>query len=203
MDDGMVKIEAVLHPEEAELVWSMLDHAAKHLADSAELGELAAAQALLLRSRTSRRGTTPTGVMVAPVQPVAAGTMADSAESQDTPGRSLLDRLLGEAEAVQGLPLVTTGRPGAATGAAREPSVLHQQVNATHWAFNRADALLLIAQAYQRGDRLQRVPVEVTITIPAVRDEFILARHRPQGVKANVLFFERRPGSDKPWTKKV
>jgi len=30
--DGMVKIEAVLHPEEAELVWTMLDHAAKHLA---------------------------------------------------------------------------------------------------------------------------------------------------------------------------
>jgi len=29
--DGMVKIEAVLHPEEAELVWSMLDHAARHL----------------------------------------------------------------------------------------------------------------------------------------------------------------------------
>jgi hypothetical protein len=30
-DDGMVKIEAVLHPEEAELVWAMLDHAAKQL----------------------------------------------------------------------------------------------------------------------------------------------------------------------------
>ncbi|HEX7843208.1 MAG TPA: DUF222 domain-containing protein [Kofleriaceae bacterium] len=29
--DGMVKIEAVLHPEEAELVWAMLDHAAKRL----------------------------------------------------------------------------------------------------------------------------------------------------------------------------
>src|SRR5512138_2301240 len=29
--DGMVKIEAVLHPEEAELVWTMLDHAAKRL----------------------------------------------------------------------------------------------------------------------------------------------------------------------------
>src|SRR5438874_1784085 len=24
-----------------------------------------------------------------------------------------------------------------------------------------------------------------------------------QGVKANVLFFDRKPGSDKPWTKKV
>jgi hypothetical protein len=30
-DDGMVKIEAVLHPEEAELVWAMLDHAGKQL----------------------------------------------------------------------------------------------------------------------------------------------------------------------------
>jgi hypothetical protein len=27
-DDGMVKIEAVLHPEEAELIWTMLNHAA-------------------------------------------------------------------------------------------------------------------------------------------------------------------------------
>jgi hypothetical protein len=31
-DDGMVKIEAVLHPEEAELIWTMLDHAATRLA---------------------------------------------------------------------------------------------------------------------------------------------------------------------------
>ena len=30
-EDGMVKIEAVLHPEEAELVRAMLDHAAKQL----------------------------------------------------------------------------------------------------------------------------------------------------------------------------
>src|SRR5215475_14518735 len=30
-DDGMVKIEAVLHPEEAELVWTMLNHAASEL----------------------------------------------------------------------------------------------------------------------------------------------------------------------------
>jgi hypothetical protein len=30
-EDGMVKIEAVLHPEEAELVWTMLNHAAAQL----------------------------------------------------------------------------------------------------------------------------------------------------------------------------
>jgi hypothetical protein len=31
-EDGMVKIEAVLHPEEAELVWATLNHAATQLA---------------------------------------------------------------------------------------------------------------------------------------------------------------------------
>jgi hypothetical protein len=35
-DDGMVKIEAVLHFEEAELVWTMLDHAATQLAREIE-----------------------------------------------------------------------------------------------------------------------------------------------------------------------
>ena len=46
-EDGMVKIEAVLHPEEAELVWTMINHAATQLTrepapsaigDSAETG---------------------------------------------------------------------------------------------------------------------------------------------------------------------
>src|SRR5215468_4101681 len=45
-EDGMVKIEAVLHPEEAEMVWAMLNHAAAQLVepsswsggDSAESG---------------------------------------------------------------------------------------------------------------------------------------------------------------------
>src|ERR1051325_10135150 len=31
LEDGMVKIEAVLHPEEAELVWNMINHAATQL----------------------------------------------------------------------------------------------------------------------------------------------------------------------------
>jgi hypothetical protein len=31
-EDGMVKIEVVLPPEEAELVWAMLNHAATQLA---------------------------------------------------------------------------------------------------------------------------------------------------------------------------
>src|SRR5215831_13743988 len=48
-EDGMIKIEAVLHPEEAEMVWAMLDHAAAQLVhepgsgsrdDSAESGDV-------------------------------------------------------------------------------------------------------------------------------------------------------------------
>src|SRR4051812_48617070 len=35
LEDGMVKIEAVLHPDEAELVWAMLDHATIRLAREA------------------------------------------------------------------------------------------------------------------------------------------------------------------------
>jgi hypothetical protein len=34
MDDGMIRIGATLHPEEAEMVWAMLDHAAKQCARS-------------------------------------------------------------------------------------------------------------------------------------------------------------------------
>src|SRR5512140_2141926 len=49
-EDGMVKIDAVLHPEEAELVWTMLNHAATQVTrepappaidDSAEAGAAA------------------------------------------------------------------------------------------------------------------------------------------------------------------
>src|ERR1700759_1577886 len=37
--DGMIKIEAVLHPEEAEQVWKVLDHAAAQAARSADRGD--------------------------------------------------------------------------------------------------------------------------------------------------------------------
>jgi hypothetical protein len=33
-------------------------------------------------------------------------------------------------------------------------------------AFNRADALVSLAQGYLRGDRPNRSPVEITLTIP-------------------------------------
>jgi hypothetical protein len=246
-DDGMVKIEAVLHPEEAEIIWTMLDHAAKHLGRASHPEAEAPASPASAESRgltDAHAGTTTTllsdvSAGVADASAESCGTtrtahpacaMAASAESRwgtathaSTTTTLLSDVPAGMADASaesRGLPDIHTGiathilsdisthqidtsaeshgqtdpharttttmlseLPGdladasaesrqavAAVGmasAAREPGVLHQQVDATRRAFSRADALLSVAQAYLRGDRLHRAPVEVTLTIPA------------------------------------
>jgi hypothetical protein len=86
--DGMVRIEAVLHPEEAALVWAALDHRTQQ------------------RCRESHR--------------VSAET-----------SRSAPDARAG-------------GAP-----------------------FDRADALVQIAQGYLRGDRPDRSPIELVVSVPA------------------------------------
>jgi hypothetical protein len=218
-EDGMVKIEAVLHPEEAELVWTMLNHAAVQLArqpgaaardDSAEakvaqfvppfpmppcpVPPSTAPQSLVPPS------TAPPSVAPPSAAPPSAGTgispcdlrephrIDDSAESREAvleptevsqlvevsqtvgPTRSLLDRLLDEADALR----EAEGSPNAQhEGSASEPtpgrgaSVLRQQADAAKRAFDRADALVALAQGYLRGDRPNRSPIEITVTIPA------------------------------------
>jgi hypothetical protein len=49
---------------------------------------------------------------------------------------------------------------------ARPASGLRQAADAAKRAFSRADALLAITQAYLRGDRPNRTPVDVMVTIP-------------------------------------
>ena len=59
--------------------------------------------------------------------------------------------------------------PGPATDSSesRPPSVLQERVNTTRRGFDRADALVALAQGYLRGDRSNRSPVEVMVTITA------------------------------------
>jgi hypothetical protein len=251
-EDGMVKLEAVLHPEEAELVWAMLDHAAKQacrspashsqlMADSAE-SSVGAWPAVELATSTSASGTggdgaaktasadsaesfvsawlvTPSVVELAASasasgtggDDAAEATSADSAESpaltrgaacqivacqcrSEAPeaahGPSLFDRMIDEVEAAEASRAVArraeqvlrtdddndlghnaaTGDAGptpAPAALATPPRMLRQRADAAQRAFNRADALISVAQAYLRGDRPQRSPVDVTITIPA------------------------------------
>jgi hypothetical protein len=44
--------------------------------------------------------------------------------------------------------------------------VLYQQEDATKRAFNRADALVTVAQGYLRGAQPDRAPIDITLTIP-------------------------------------
>lgn len=53
------------------------------------------------------------------------------------------------------------------TPGVRPPSVLQQREDATTREFNRADALVSIAQGYLRGERRHRSPIEITLTMPA------------------------------------
>jgi len=116
-----------------------------------------------------------------------AGTypLDDSAESScpDLPRRSLLDRMLDEADALRAAEAVPQGEletrssnsgeslsesePSCAPTAAPKPGLLHQRLDAARRAFSRADALVSVAQRYLRGDRPERSPIEITLTIPA------------------------------------
>jgi hypothetical protein len=98
--DGMVRIEAVLHPEEAALVWAALDHSAHQ------------------QCRESHRVSAETSSPV----PTAAPGPRDGAHAHSAPNRA---------------------------------------------PFDRADALVEIAQGYLRGDRPDRSPIELVVSVPA------------------------------------
>jgi len=184
-EDGMVKIEAVLHPEEAELVWTMLDHAAKQpvrdpaspagsAASDVAQGDVAGRDAETSDSAESPPPARDHEVSGSPPPQTAAGDGSDgTADSAESPQSARDHEVSGSP------PPETTagdGSDGAADSAesrdVSEPTsgdragVLHQRADAAKRAFNRADALVSLAQGYLRGDRPQRSPIEVTLTIP-------------------------------------
>jgi hypothetical protein len=224
--DGMVKIEAVLHPEEAEMVWAMLDHAAKQLAHepavvtertanvSAEpFGVQGTASGPMTSSMIGRESACGTEVSAEPLdwQGAAPGSMMESQDPvlRSTAARistlaSMRDRVaayraLAAAEicctsdepvSYESEPVPVAGAEAAyvsevfaepddghrvdghrvvdvADSGGGVPRPLHRAVDATRRAFNRADALMMIAQSYLRSDRLNRAPVDVMVTVPA------------------------------------
>jgi hypothetical protein len=159
-----------------------------------EIGEAAVAQAIL--SRVDDSAESVPGTSFAPwrdVGLVGSGVVVaseilfrvdDSAESHavescgpDAPPRSLLDRLLDEAEALRGAAAAGHGvapdpsdaerGSGGVAKSGRAPDSLRDRAAAARRAFNRADALVAVAQGHLRGDRPERCPVEVVLTVPA------------------------------------
>jgi hypothetical protein len=150
-EDGMVKIEAVLHPEEAELVWTMLNHAATQLARDTpgDVGTPAPQDAATCRCNVSAE--TRTAVNTSDCDTTSWHTYIDSSEGDvSAEARKVTDPTLG-----------------------RGPSVLHQRADAAKRAFSRAGALVSLAQDYLRGDQPNRSPIEITLTIPraSLRDD--------------------------------
>ena len=167
MEDGMVKIEAILHPEEAELVWTMINHAATQLAHET-------ARPVSDDSAESRVVAQTHGVAVMPLlRDTAACGCDDSAESREPladlgakPTASSGDLEASETCDVCDNDSSAKSCEVTKPTARREPSVLHQRADAARRAFNRADALVSVAEGYLRGDRPHRSPVEITLTIP-------------------------------------
>jgi len=197
-EDGMVKIEAVLHPEEAELVWAMLDHTAKQpvrdpAAPAAPAGSATSdvargdvARGDVARGDVAGRNAESGDAAESPrpardhevsgspsPQTVAGGGSDGTADSAESP-RPARDH------EVSGSPSPQTVAGGGSDGTAdsaesrdvSEPTSghpsgeLHQRADAAKRGFNRADALVSLAQGYLRGDRPHRSPIEVTLTIP-------------------------------------
>ena len=81
-EDGMVKLEAVLHPEEAELVWQALDHAAAarcRASNGAAPGDTAELRAALADGHAVRP---PQPVLEERTEGAAISRADDSAESR-------------------------------------------------------------------------------------------------------------------------
>jgi len=149
-EDGMVKIEAVLHPEEAELVWTMINHAATQLTrepSSPAINDSAEADA----AQGPREAVTPSP------SDAGDGQSGDSAEA-GAAGQARRDAATQPSSTSSD---ASDGRNGDSAEASREreaasapgQSVLHQRADAAKRGFHRADALVSVAQGYLRGDR--------------------------------------------------
>ena len=103
--------------------------------------------------------------------PASASPSRDSSSNHgECQGGALLDQLLHEADvlrAAQATPDRHQEHDAAEHPRGIHAGVLHQRADAVRWSFNRADALVAVAQRYLRGDRPERAPIEVTLTIAA------------------------------------
>jgi hypothetical protein len=164
LEDGMVKIEAILHPEEAELIWTMINHAATQLTREP-------VQPLIDDSAKTRVvAPTPGNAVTSLLGDATACGCDDSAEARrslaalgaeptPSPGDDEISEICGNDDSSE-------SREVPDPTPRREPSVLQQRADAARRAFNRADALMSVAHGYLRGDRPHRSPVEITLAIP-------------------------------------
>ena len=148
-DDGMIKIEAVLHAEEAEMVWTMLNLAATRLTREPDQGQGD-------DSAESHRAAPGAGLSDRGQRTAATGFSRESAESHFEVSRPGVD-IEWEADA-----------------GAREP--LQSQVSAADGIQDSAGSAerSLLDQLLDEADALRAAQTE-----PKIEDEPSMAEHRP------------------------
>lgn len=170
-DDGMVEIRAILHSDEAEVVWAALDRIAKEHCG----GAVAAASPAPTSSAPSEASRAPTSVTESP----AAAPVTDSPTSEldaliaaytwsprtDPNYVTVPESLYLEDERTE-----RESRPTSVTmplhrafptKASRRAARVERQTS-----FDRASALVTMAESVVRGDAPHRSPTEVMVTVP-------------------------------------
>jgi hypothetical protein len=160
--DGMVRIEAVLHPEEAALVWAALDHRAQQQCRESQRVSAATGS-------EGTRGSDPQQYRES--QRVSAATGSESTRGADPQQqyresqRVSAETSLAETSPAETSPAEASPAASTAVTTARDGGA-YVHSSRSHAPFDRANALVEIAQGYLRGDRPERSPVEVVVSVP-------------------------------------
>lgn len=160
MVDGMIKIEAVLHPEEAALVWAALERVASERCREREA-------ALREAARTGPAEPVSANMSEAPDAgaPCPAGTRLGSAEPtmSGAPNTAppAADHSNGPVE-----PVMSSNHtsPEASAASADASGSVATPPRAYPSGFDRADALITIAEQALRGKSPDRAPVDLVLT---------------------------------------
>jgi hypothetical protein len=169
--DGMVRIEAVLHPEEAEVVWAAIEREAIDRCRAAQSCERAARAA-----QTNEPGVV-TGCRRSTQQSAEQEHELERGTSSDTDAHATCTRsaqhhapdtaLSGNDPVTGCVPAETVRTNRADTSAPKTLEAARDCRTSRPAAFDRASALVSIAEAWVRGTSADRSPIELVITVPA------------------------------------
>ena len=194
LDDGMVRIEAVLFPEEAASVWAALEgvaraskRAATEQASAVEAASGAAADAARDVGDASAHAHAAANAPGAAedldasedldaAEDLDASEGLDASEDLDVHSRGfdsagvldMLDVLDGHHHGADSRNAVSASRGSIEAALVRARAATRERrAGETRSRFDRADALVTIARDILRGDRIHATPVELIVTVTA------------------------------------
>jgi hypothetical protein len=147
--DGMVKVVATLHPEEAAIVLAAIERIAKERC----------------RERAGDEGTEPAGTDMNMAAEAAAAVQSDAHVPAEAAGAITTGH--AEAAVPSGAHVPAEAAGGVTTGHAEAAVPVARGAAERATGFDRADALVAIASEVLRGTSRERSPIEVVVSVSA------------------------------------